>query len=73
MVGFDRHLHLSRNPLIVDEEGFAEAMEAYEETRLRLSEIERRSAERRSLSGAPGIPVCGSLSFYKVPSSSLDR
>jgi len=72
LVGFDRHLHLSRNPLNVDEEGFEEAMEAYEQCRLQLSEIERRSAERRSSSGAPAIPVCGSLSFYKVPSSALD-
>ena len=72
MVGFDKHLHLSRTPLIVDEEGFEEAMETFEESRLQLSEIERRSAERRSSSGAPGISVCGSLSFYKVPSSALD-
>lgn len=72
MVGFDRHLHLSRNPLIVDEEGFQEAMETFEQCRMQLSEIERRSAERRSSSGAPGIPACGSLSFYKVPSSTLD-
>lgn len=73
MVGFDRHLHLSRTPLIVDEEGFEEAMETYEKCRLEMSEIERRSAQRRSSSGAPGIPVCASLSFYKVPPSSLDR
>jgi len=72
MVGFDRHLHLSRNPLIVDEEGFEEAMEAYEQCRLQLSEIERRSAERRTSSGAPAIPACGSLSFFKVPSASLE-
>lgn len=72
MVGFDRHFHLCRNPLIVDEEGFQEAMEMYEQCRLRLSEIERRSAERRTASGTPGIPVTGSSSFFKVPSSSLD-
>lgn len=72
MVGFDRHFHLCRNPLIVDEEGFQEAMEMYEQCRLQLSEIERRSAERRAASGAPGIPVTGSSSFFKVPSSFLD-
>lgn len=72
MVGFDRHFHLCRNPLIVDEEGLEEAMEMYEQCRLHLSEIERRSAERRTASGAPGIPVTGSSSFFKVPSSSLD-
>ncbi|HEX5983823.1 MAG TPA: hypothetical protein VFY69_06420 [Solirubrobacterales bacterium] len=73
MVGFDRHFHLSRNPIIVDEDGFEEAMETFEKCRLELSEIERRSAERRSSSGAPGVPACGSLCFLKVPSSSLEN
>ncbi|MGE5335920.1 MAG: helix-turn-helix domain-containing protein [Nitrososphaerota archaeon] len=72
MVGFDRHFHLTRNPVIVDEEGFQEGMEAMELCRLTLSEVERKSAERRAESGAPGIPVSGSLLLFKVPSASLD-
>jgi DNA-binding transcriptional ArsR family regulator len=71
MVGFDRHFFLARTPYIFDSEGFQEGMDALERCRLELSEIERRSAERRS-NGALGIGASGSLLFFKVPSSSLD-
>jgi DNA-binding transcriptional ArsR family regulator len=71
MVGFDRHFYLARTPYVLDQEGFQEGMEAVDRCRLELSEIERRSAERRD-SGASGIGVSGSILFFKVPSSNLD-
>ena len=72
IVGYDKYFHMSRTPLIFDEEGVNEAMTLLERCRLEMPEIERRSAERRSESGAPGIPVSSNLLFFKVPSASLD-
>jgi DNA-binding transcriptional ArsR family regulator len=72
MIGFDRHFYLARTPYIVDGEGFEEGMEAVDRCRLELSEIERRSAERRSERGTSGVAVSGSLLWFKVPKASLD-
>lgn len=72
MVGHDSNFHLTRTPLIFDEEGLQEGLEAFERCRLEMSEIERRSAERRSESGTPGIPVSSDLLLFKVPSARLD-
>ena len=72
MVGFDRHYHLTRTPLILDEKGFQEGMEVFERCRLEMSEVERRSAERRSESGAPGIAASSNLQLFKVPNASLE-
>lgn len=71
MIGFDRHFYLARTPYVLDEKGFQEGMEAVDRCRLELSEIERRSAERRT-EGAAGIGVSGSILFFKVPSATLD-
>jgi DNA-binding transcriptional ArsR family regulator len=71
MVGYDRHFYLARTPYVLDAEGFQEGMEAVDRCRLELSEIERRSAERRS-TGTGGIGVSGSILFFKVPNSSID-
>jgi hypothetical protein len=72
LVGFDKNFHITRTPRILDEEGLQEGLEAFERCRLELADIERRSVERRSSSGAPGIPISASLAFFKVPSTSLD-
>jgi hypothetical protein len=72
IVGYDKYFHMTRTPLILDEEGVKEGMSSLERHRLEMSEIERRSAERRSESGAPGIPASSNLLFFKVPSASLD-
>ena len=72
MIGFDKNFHLTRTPLILDEEGLNEGMELFERCRLEMSAIELRSAERRSDSGAPGIPVSSSLLLFKVPRAHLD-
>lgn len=73
MVGYDRHFHITRTPLILDEEGFHEGMEAFERCRLEMSEIERRSTERRAKSAAPGIATSANLQFFKVPNASFDN
>jgi DNA-binding transcriptional ArsR family regulator len=71
MVGYDKNFHVSRTPLILDEEGYEEGMQAFERCRRELSEIEQKSAERRAESGAPGIATSGDLLFFKMPSASL--
>jgi DNA-binding transcriptional ArsR family regulator len=73
MVGYDKHFHISRTPLVLDEEGFQEGMDAFERCRLELSEIERKSTERRAESGAPGIATSADLQFFKMPNASLDN
>jgi DNA-binding transcriptional ArsR family regulator len=67
IVGSDPHFHITRTPLLLDKEGFQEGMEVFERCRLEMSEIEARSAERRSTSGASGIRVSSSLAYFKVP------
>ncbi len=71
MLGFDRHFYLARTPYVLDEEGFQEGMKAADRCREELSEIERKSAERR-VNGAPGVAVSGSILWFKVPNASLE-
>jgi DNA-binding transcriptional ArsR family regulator len=67
IIGADSDFHLSRTPLLLDEQGVKEAMENSERWRLEQSEIEARSAARRAKSGEAAVPVSSSLAFYKVP------
>ncbi len=71
MVGYDKHFHISRTPLILDPEGYEEGMRAVERCRLEMSKIEAKSAERRAESGAPGISTAADFLFFKVPGSSF--
>ena len=72
IVGYDQHFHITRTPLILNPEGFVEAMESCERHRLEMSEIERRSAGRRHEEGAPAIPTSSSILLFQVPRRSLD-
>lgn len=72
IVGSDKHFHITRTPLMLDPEGYEEAMQAFERHRLEMSEIEMRSAERRDKQGTPTIPTSSSLLLFKVPRRSLD-
>jgi DNA-binding transcriptional ArsR family regulator len=71
IVGSDKHFHITRTPLILDQEGFAEGMEAFERCRLEMAEIEVRSAQRLAKSGGPTVPTCSGLTLFKVPRGSL--
>jgi DNA-binding transcriptional ArsR family regulator len=71
IVGSDQHFHITRTPLILDEEGFQKGMEAYERCRLEMSEIEAESSERRAVSGAAGIPVSSGFAYFKMPRKAL--
>jgi hypothetical protein len=67
-VGQDADFHLTRTPLLMDQEGLKEALEAHERTRLELLEIADRSAGRMIESGEEGMNVSSSQACFKMPS-----
>ncbi len=67
-IGNEGAFHLTRTPLLVDQEGLTEALEAHERARLELLEIASRSAERMIESGEVGINVSSSQACFKMPS-----
>lgn len=69
IVGSDGDFHITRTPMILDEDGLQEGMTAYEKLRLEMIEVVRRSAERKAGSKTPGISVSSSLVLFKIPHS----
>jgi DNA-binding transcriptional ArsR family regulator len=67
IVGSDADFHLGRTPLVLDQEGLKEALEAHERAHSELVEIAARSAERMVESGEEGINVSSSQAFFKMP------
>jgi DNA-binding transcriptional ArsR family regulator len=67
-IGDDPNFHLTRTPLMVDQEGLKEALDAHERARLELLEIADRSAARMIESGEAGISVSSSQACFKMPS-----
>jgi DNA-binding transcriptional ArsR family regulator len=67
VIGKDDKFHLTRTPLLLDEEGLQEALESHERARLELLEIEARSAERMVNSGEEGTRVSSSQACFKMP------
>ena len=69
LIGGDKDFHLTRTPLVLDQEGLAEALEAHERARLEILEIEARSAERMIDSGEQGVNVSSSQGCFKMPNA----
>lgn len=67
LIGADKDFHQTRTPLVLDEEGLQEALEAHERTRLELIEIAARSASRMVEAGEQGISVSSSQACFKTP------
>lgn len=67
IVGSDADFHITRTPMVLDEEGLQEGMAAYERVRLEMIEVARRSAERQAKSKVAGVPVSSSLVYFKIP------
>lgn len=63
----DAEFHLTRTPLVFDQQGLEEALEAHERTRQELLEIAAGSAERMLESGEEGINVSSSQACFKMP------
>lgn len=69
VVGSDDKFHLTRTPLVLDQEGMKEALEAHERARLEILEIEARSAARMVESGEKGANFSSSQGCFKMPDS----
>lgn len=67
LVGGDKDFHLTRTPLVLDQEGLHEALEAHERARLEILDIEARSAARMLKSGEEGLNVSSSQGCFKMP------
>jgi len=67
LVGGDKDFHLTRTPLVLDQEGVQEALDAHERARLEILEIEARSAARMVESGEEGTNVSSSQGLFKMP------
>lgn len=67
LIGGDKDFHLTRTPLVLDQEGLQEALEIQERTRLEILEIEARSAARMVESGEEGVNVSSSQGLFKMP------
>jgi DNA-binding transcriptional ArsR family regulator len=68
LVGGDKDFHLTRTPLLLDQEGLQEVLEAHERLRLEILEIETRSGARMVESGEEGINISSSQGCFKMPS-----
>jgi DNA-binding transcriptional ArsR family regulator len=67
IIGGDKDFHLTRTPLVFDEQGLQEALEAHERLRVEILEIEARSGERLVSSEQAGIHASSSQGCFKMP------
>jgi DNA-binding MarR family transcriptional regulator len=67
-IGNGGAFHLTRTPLLLDEAGLHEALEAHERTRQEVLDIAARSAARMVKSGEEGVTVSSSQACFKMPS-----
>jgi DNA-binding transcriptional ArsR family regulator len=67
IVGSDADFHLGRTPLVLDQEGLKEALEAHEGFHSKIMEIAAESAARMVESGEEGINVSSSQACFKMP------
>lgn len=65
--------HLSRTPMILDEDGWGEATELLERTLGELIEVQERSTRRLAASGENGVYASVSLLGFEVPEGSRRR
>ncbi|HEU5252719.1 MAG TPA: helix-turn-helix domain-containing protein [Solirubrobacterales bacterium] len=66
IVGRDERFAITRNPLLLDEEGLDEALEAVAAYEAKMAEIAARSAARLDAED-PGVPVSSSIVLFKMP------
>jgi DNA-binding transcriptional ArsR family regulator len=68
LVGHDAGFHLTRTPVVLDEQGREEGLEIFEQARLAMAEVERRSAERSEESGETSFRYSSALGLFRIPS-----
>lgn len=66
---FDPHeeCHLSRTPLVFDEDGYADALAILERARFELEERSAKSLDDIADSGAESVPVSSSIFLFRMP------
>ena len=69
IVGKDADFHLTRTPISVDQLGLEEGLKIFEDARMAMAEVERRSAERSREQGSATFPASSALGLFKMPSS----
>ena len=67
-LGDDADFHLTRTPVLLDQQGLQEALAAHEKARQEVLDIAARSSERMVESGEVGINVSSSQVCFKMPS-----
>jgi len=67
MVGSDKEFYLARTPLVLDEDGYQEALQLHERTYQELLEIQARSTERLLEEGEDGLPASFAGGLWKMP------
>jgi len=67
IVGKDADFHLTRTPVSVDQQGLEEGLKIFEDARLAMAEVERRSAERSCEYGSETFPASSALGLFKMP------
>ncbi|HEU5105942.1 MAG TPA: winged helix-turn-helix domain-containing protein [Solirubrobacterales bacterium] len=72
-VGGDRDFHLSRTPMVVDQQGLEESLDICECARLALADVERRSAERGGEEDSPRFRISSIFGIFKIPGSGKQR
>jgi DNA-binding transcriptional ArsR family regulator len=68
-VGGDPDFHLSRTPMIVDQQGLEESLDICECARLALADVERRSAERTGEGELTRFRISSIFGLFKIPRS----
>lgn len=65
----DEHIdrHLTRTPLCLDRQGFADLLSAYMQLFHRAFEIQAESDERRAKTGEEGVPISSVLATIPMP------
>jgi DNA-binding transcriptional ArsR family regulator len=66
-VGGDSDFHLSRTPMVVDQQGLEESLDICECARLALAEVERRSAERTGEVDGQRFRISSIFGIFKIP------
>ncbi|MBS1878545.1 MAG: helix-turn-helix transcriptional regulator [Actinobacteria bacterium] len=67
IVGSDKDFWLTRTPLLLDEDGIAEALAIHQRAFEELEEVKARSAGRLLEAKAEGTPVSSSQALFKMP------
>jgi DNA-binding transcriptional ArsR family regulator len=66
-LGNDPDFHLTRTPVLLDQQGLQEALAAHEKVRQEVLDIAAASAERMIETGEEGINVSSSQACFKMP------